>query len=112
MANDKIETYPEAARVIHLWLKEFCDESRACPDMIADASRMASKEIDRLRHLISDEPYNLTMLPGWAQRLWESCVRLSDKAEFKYILRHIENLENRLKTANKANSADTKKPCG
>ena len=51
MAKEKIETYPEAARVIHLWLAEFCDENRPYPDMIAEASRRASKEIDRLRNL-------------------------------------------------------------
>jgi len=51
MTKEKIETYPEAARVIHLWLAEFCDENRTYPDMIAEASRRAAKEIERLRHL-------------------------------------------------------------
>jgi len=53
MANEKIETYPEAARVIALWLGEFCDEDRPYPDMIAEASRRAAKEIERLRYLIT-----------------------------------------------------------
>jgi len=53
MAQGKIETYAEAARVIHLWLEEFCDEKRSYPDMIAEAARRAREEIDRLRHLTS-----------------------------------------------------------
>ena len=53
MGNKKIETYPEAARVINLWLNEFCDDDRPYPDMIAEASRRAAKEIERLRHLTS-----------------------------------------------------------
>lgn len=53
MANEKIETYQEAARVVHLWLKEFCNEKKIYPDMIAEAARRAAKEIERLRHLIS-----------------------------------------------------------
>ncbi len=60
MANNKIETYPEAARAVHLWLLEFCDESKPYPEMIADAARKASKEIEQLRQkLFGDkgEPY-------------------------------------------------------
>jgi len=41
--------YPEAARVAHLWLVEFCDESLPYPDMIAEAARRASREIDSLQ---------------------------------------------------------------
>jgi len=51
MANEKIETWPEAARVINLWLNEFCDDTMPYPAMIAEASRKAGKEIERLRHL-------------------------------------------------------------
>lgn len=47
--NREVETYEEAARVIALWLKEFCDYDLNYPAMIADAARRASKEIDRLR---------------------------------------------------------------
>lgn len=43
------ETYDESARVIHLWLKEFCDESLPFPEMIADAARKAAKHIEFLR---------------------------------------------------------------
>lgn len=49
MPKEKIETYPEAARVIHLYLKEFCNESLPFPEMIADAARKADAEIYRLR---------------------------------------------------------------
>ena len=54
MANGKIETYPEAARVIHLWLEDFCDESLAYPAMIAEAARRASKEIERLKKCLEN----------------------------------------------------------
>ena len=54
MANGKIETYPEAARAIALWLKEFCDPDRTCPDMIAEASRRAASEIERLRKCLEN----------------------------------------------------------
>ncbi|GAG89366.1 unnamed protein product [marine sediment metagenome] len=69
MAKEKIDTYPEAARAIHVWLLEFCDSSRPWPDMIAEAARRAMKEIERLRHLsqiksnqkeIPNEPYRIT----------------------------------------------------
>lgn len=45
--NCKLD-YPEAAIVIHLWLKDFCDESLPFPDMIAEAARKASKRIEQL----------------------------------------------------------------
>ena len=49
MANGKIETYPEAARSIHLYLKEFCDEEKPYPKMIADAAVEAANKIEELR---------------------------------------------------------------
>lgn len=52
MANEKIETYEEAARVISLYLKEFCDESLTYPEMIAEASRRANKKINEQSQLI------------------------------------------------------------
>jgi hypothetical protein len=36
------------ARVIGLWLKDFCDESLPYYEMIAEASRRAAKHIDHL----------------------------------------------------------------
>jgi len=50
-ARESIQTYEEAARVIHLWLKEFCDESLPYPAMIADAARQARRELDRLGYV-------------------------------------------------------------
>lgn len=41
--------YPAAARVIALWLKEYCDENLSYPNMIAECARRASKEISRLK---------------------------------------------------------------
>ncbi|MDY7038752.1 MAG: hypothetical protein SV375_21685 [Thermodesulfobacteriota bacterium] len=49
MAKERIDTYPEAARAIALWLDEFCDKSLRYPEMIADAARRAAKEIELLR---------------------------------------------------------------
>jgi len=49
MANGKIETYEESARVIALWLDEFCDKKLPYPSMIAEAARQASEKIENLR---------------------------------------------------------------
>lgn len=54
MADGKIETYDKAARVVHLYLKEFCDENRTYPDMIAEAARRAAEEIEHLRGVIEE----------------------------------------------------------
>lgn len=45
----KITEYDEAARVIHLYLNEFCDESLPFPAMVADAARKADKEIKAIK---------------------------------------------------------------
>jgi hypothetical protein len=46
---NKLKTYPEAARVIALYLEGFCDKNKDYVNMIADASRLAYEEINRLR---------------------------------------------------------------
>ena len=43
-----ITEYDQAARVTHLYLKEYCDESLPYPAMVADACRVAKEKIDRL----------------------------------------------------------------
>lgn len=45
--------YPAAARVVHLHLSEFCDESLPFADMIADASRRAAAALKDARHWLS-----------------------------------------------------------
>jgi hypothetical protein len=50
----KIKTYPEAARVIALYLEEFCDKNLPYPAMIADAARKACFEIEDLRRSSKD----------------------------------------------------------
>jgi len=55
MAKERIDTYPEAARVIALWLDEFCDKSLRYPEMIAEAARKAAKEIELLRSETSQQ---------------------------------------------------------
>ena len=56
MAKERIDTYPEAARCIALYLGEFCDRSLRYPEMIAGAARAASKEIAILRCSDSVQP--------------------------------------------------------
>lgn len=48
----KLSTYPEAARVVALYLNEFCDRDMDYINMIAEASREANKEIERLRGIV------------------------------------------------------------
>ena len=45
----KLDTYQQAARVIALYLDEFCDKNLDYINMVADASRKASEEIKQLR---------------------------------------------------------------
>lgn len=45
--NGKLDYY-EAARVVHLYLDKFCDESLPYPDMISDAARQARERINEL----------------------------------------------------------------
>lgn len=46
-----VESYAAAARVIALYLERFCDQTLPYPEMIADASRKAAAEIERLSAL-------------------------------------------------------------
>lgn len=43
------DDYAVAARTISLYLKEFCDESLPYPELIADASRKASAELEKVK---------------------------------------------------------------
>lgn len=52
--DQAVSKYATAARVIHLHLKEFCDESMSYDEMISDASRNASAEIQRLKTELSN----------------------------------------------------------
>lgn len=80
-----VESYAAAARVIALYLKRFCDEKLPYPEMIADASRKAAAEIERLSALPSadDAPRvvaesNFPETNGWVRRRF-----LADGARFK-----------------------------
>jgi hypothetical protein len=74
MIGDSIQEfdYPAAARSIHLWLKDLCDESLAYPRMIADASRNAALEIERLRQLIERDRTGLADALANIQRTVDS----------------------------------------
>jgi len=63
MAKERIDTYPEAARAIALWLDEFCDKSLRYPEMIADAARKAAQEIELLRCEAPNKPVEQTADP-------------------------------------------------
>lgn len=56
----------------------------------------AREELAAANQLISDEPRTKTQLPPFAQRLWEACNTLIEKAEFKYVFRHLEEVEQQL----------------
>jgi hypothetical protein len=44
-----VEEYATSARVIQLWLDEFCDKSLITTDQIAEAARRTHEEIKKLR---------------------------------------------------------------
>lgn len=50
----KITEYDEAARVIHLHLNKYCDESLPFPAMVADAARVANRNINELKEHFLD----------------------------------------------------------
>lgn len=58
-----------------------------------EAMGAAFDRIDELERLIGQRPKNDTMLPDWAQNLWESCVLLSEKAAFKAMWQHGHHVE-------------------
>jgi flavorubredoxin len=41
-------------------------------------------------HLINETPTCNTLVPPWFQRLWEACVNLVDKADFKILWKHMQ----------------------
>lgn len=47
--RETVEKYATAARVIALHLKPFCDESLPYDEMIADAARKASDELEQVK---------------------------------------------------------------
>ncbi len=53
--------------------------------------------IHRLEQMISDEPRCNTLVPPMFQRFWEACNTLLEKADFKFIFRYVEKLENIIK---------------
>ena len=50
MSDNKLTEYPQAARVIALYLEEFCDKDLDYINMIAEASRKAAQKITTLRN--------------------------------------------------------------
>ncbi len=66
----------------------------------AGASETVEQLRDRIRcleQMISDRPRCNTLVPPMFQRFWEACNTLLEKADFKFIFRYVEKLENRIK---------------
>lgn len=53
--RETVDKYAKAARVIALHLKPFCDESLPYDEMIADAARKASDELEQVKRLYESE---------------------------------------------------------
>ena len=49
--RETVDKYATAARVIALHLKPFCDESLPYDEMIADAARKASDELEQVKRI-------------------------------------------------------------
>ena len=78
--RETVDKYATAARVIALHLKPFCDESLAYDEMIADAARKASDELEQVKREnnalwtyieIVDREYRRYMDRGYIDRLDE-----------------------------------------
>lgn len=89
-----IEDYEQAARVTHLYLKDFCDESLPFPAMVADASRLAKKAIEFLQSEViqaNDEIEGHKILFNDTRVLWENLMNESNE--------RVQNLEESLEAA-------------
>ena len=78
--RETVEKYATSARVIALHLKPFCDESLPYDEMIADAARKASDELEQVKWEnnalwtyieIVDREYRRYMDRGYVDRLDE-----------------------------------------
>ncbi len=71
-----VKGYATAARVIGLFLKEFCDESLPYDEMIAESSRRAAKELEITRQaleLAAEELYRYYELTDSDEVYMENC---------------------------------------
>ena len=66
--RETVDKYATAARVIALHLKPFCDESLPYDEMIADAARKASDELEQVKA-------ERDAAVSWAQKFTESIDR-------------------------------------
>ena len=66
--REAVDKYATAARVIALHLKPFCDESLPYDEMIADAARKASDELEQVKR-------DRDAAVSWAQKYTESIDR-------------------------------------
>lgn len=57
------------------------------------------EERDELVRLLSEEPRTKTLLPPEFQQLWEACLELADKAQFKFVFRYLGRVERKLAAA-------------
>lgn len=61
---------------------------------------LLKKEVEYLKHLISEKPDIKPPIPGAMiekfQRIWEACLGLSEKADFKVLFKYAQELEEKL----------------
>lgn len=63
-------------------------------------------KVERLEHMISERPHFKPPIPGEAievfQRVWEACIGLAEKADFKVIFNYAHKTELKLKACREA----------
>ena len=83
-AEEIVKKYATAARVIALYLKEYCDPALTYDEMIAEASRRADSQLSALREDselqrasiqdLSQQVVRLQAVADTAKRLYEICA--------------------------------------
>lgn len=77
-----------------------------CLNCITAERDKLKEEVARLEHMISEKPDIKPPIPGEEvekfQRLWEACVGLAEKADFKYVLGYAHKTELKFKACREA----------
>ena len=83
-----VEDYAKAARVIELYLHKFCNKKLPYDEMIADASRKAEEEIERLQKaikvqdiMIEQQDYKLKTAKSEAIKKFAERLKATDTAD-------------------------------
>lgn len=96
--RETVDKYATAARVIALHLKPFCDESLPYDEMIADAARKASDELERVtaeRDAVVEAVKNMAEYIVCAGRVdYYLCDEISQEHHLKYQPKNDGNYDN------------------